>query len=223
MDVFDYIKHGPKVAKTISTLSKGTGNLRGTRRRTANLSYNLSTQRQIAQLRRAINRNAAELQTYRRSKTNYTRTGTGIEATIDISLSELITADPNFRENVLGDKWRNKYVSLNFASNCDRVRVILYKPKDAGQSISLTSFDGLMDHIEPNAFTVLHDRAINIQSTNRANFFQWSLGKRLNFLTTINSQASDLVKSGDLRILVVTAGGVDDSVDMSVMMKFQNK
>lgn len=221
MDVFDYIKHGPRAN---STITKGTGMLRGTRARTAKYSYAKSTQAQINALRRAVNRNQAELQTYRKERTNYGRTGTGVEATVDISLTDLIKNDPNFRENVLADKWRNRYVSLNFSSNVDRCRVILYKPKDAGQSIDITALtNAMMDHIEPSSFNVLHDRVINIQSTNRSDFFQWSLGKKLNFLTTINSQAGDLIKSGDLRLLVVTVGGTNDSVDLSTMMKFQNK
>jgi len=221
MDVFDYIKHGPK---SNTTISKGTGMLRGTRARTAKYSYAKSTQAQINALRRAVNRNAAELQTFRKQRTNYGRTGSGVEATIDISLSDLLKNDTNFRENVLGDTWRNRYVSLNLSSNCDRVRVILYKPKDAGQSIDITAFtNALMDHIEPNSFNVLHDRVINIQSTNRGNFFQWSCAKKLNFLTTINSQAGDVVKTGDLRLLVISLGAATDSVDLSTMMKFQNK
>ena len=224
MDVFDYIKHGPRVAKAVTDISKGVGNLRGTRRRTAVKSYNTSTQAQINQLRRAINRNAAELQTYRKQATTYTRTGTGVEETIDISLSELITGDANFRENVLGDKFRMRYYSLNFNTNCDKLRVIIYKPKDAGQKIDITSLtNGLIDHIEPNAFQVLHDRIINVQSTNRSDFFHFSTAKKLNFMTTINAQASDLVKSGDLRLLVVSAGAASDTVVLSTMLKFQNK
>lgn len=221
MDVFDYIKHGPK---SNTTITKGTGMLRGTRARTAKYSYARSTQAQIDALRRAVNRNAAELQTFRKQRVNYGRTGTGVEATVDISLTELITNDPNFRENVLADKFRNRYVSLNFGASCDRVRVILYKPKDAGQSINVGALtNALMDHIEPNSFTVLHDRLINVQSTNRSDFFHFSVGKKLNFLTTINSDAGDIVKSGDLRLLVVTHGAATDSVDLSVMMKYQNK
>lgn len=224
MDVFDYIKHGPTVAKAVTDLSKGVGSLRGTRRRTAIKSYNTSTQAQINQLRRAINRNAAELQTYRKQATTYTRTGTNVEETIDISLSELITGDANFRENVLGDKFRMRYYSLNFSTNCDKLRVIIYKPKDAGQKIDITSLtNGLIDHIEPNAFQVLHDRLINVQSTNRSDFFHFSTAKKLNFMTTINAQASDLVKSGDLRLLVVSSGAASDTVVLSTMMKFQNK
>lgn len=224
MDVFDYIKHGPKAVKAISTLSKGYGNLRGTRRRTANTSYNLTTQAQIAQLRRAINRNSAELQTFRKQAKTATRTGTGVEETIDLSLSQLITADPNFRENVLGDKFRMKYYGINFSTNCDKLRVIIYKPKDAGQKIDISALsNGLIDHIEPNAFNVLHDRLINVQSTNRSDYFHFSTAKRVNFMTTINAQASDLVKSGDLRLLVVTAGAATDTVVYSTMMKFQNK
>lgn len=221
MDVFDYIKQGPR---TNTTIVKGTGNLRGTRARTTKYSYAKSTQAQIDALRRAVNRNAAELQTFRKQAVSYSRSGTGVEATIDISLSELITGDTNFRENVLGDKFRMKYVGLNFSSSCDKCRVVIYKPKDAGQSIDITSLtNGLIDHFEPNAFTILHDRLINVQSTNRSDFFHWSVGKKLNFMTTINSQAGDLVKSGDLRLLVVTSGSATDDVVLSTMMKFQNK
>lgn len=225
-DVFDYISQGPKIAKAVNDVKSTYRTLRGSRRGPPAIqrSYNYSTQAQINQLRRAVNRNAQELQTYRKERVNYTRTGTGVETTIDISLSELITADTNFRENVLGDKWRNKFVALNFSSNCNRLRVVLYKPKDAGQSINIASLsNGLMDFFEPSSFNILHDRVINVQSTNRSDFFHWSLSKRMNFLTTINSQASDLVKSGDLRLLVVTEGASGDSVDLSVMMKFQNK
>jgi len=220
MDVFDYIKHGPRKA---GTLSKGRGNLRGTRMRTNPKSY-LSTQAQLNQLRAAINRNVAELQTYRQQAQTATRTGTGVEETIDISLSELITGDANFRENVLGDKFRMKYYSINFATNCDKLRVIVYKPKEPGQKIDISVLtNGLIDHTEPNAFNILHDRLINVQSTNRSDTFHFSTAKRVNFMTTINSQASDIVKSGDLRLLVVTQGGASDTVVYSTMMKFQNK
>ena len=89
MDVFDYIKHGPKSP----AITKGTGGLRGTRARTSKYSYSMSTQAQINALRRAVNRNAAELQTFRKQRVNYPRSGTGVEATIDISLSELLKSD----------------------------------------------------------------------------------------------------------------------------------
>jgi len=218
MDVFDYIKQGPR------TPPRSTGNLRATRARTAKYSYAKSTQAQINALRRAVNRNQAELQTFRSQATSYSRTGTGVEATVDISLSELITSDPNFRENVLADKFRMRYVGLNFSSSCDKCRVVIYKPKDAGQSIDISALtNGLIDHFEPSSFTILHDRLINIQSTNRSDFFHWSAGKKLNFMTTINSDASDIIKSGDLRLLVVTAGNATDDVVLSTMMKFQNK
>ena len=221
MDVFDYIKQGPR---TNTTITKGTGSLRGTRARTAKYSYAKSTQAQIDALRRAVNRNQAELQTYRKQATSYSRSGTGVEATVDISLSELITADPNFRENVLADKFRMRFLGLNFSSSCDKCRVVIYKPKEAGQSIDISVLtNALIDHFEPSSFTILHDRLINIQSTNRSDFFHWSVGKKLNFMTTINSDASDIVKSGDLRLLVVTSGAAGDGVVLSTMMKFQNK
>lgn len=225
-DVFDYIAHGPKIAKAVNDVKATYRGLRGSRRTNPKMvrSYNYSTQSQINQLRRAINRNAQELQTYRKQATTYTRSTTGVETTIDISLSELIKDDTNFRENVLGDKWRNKYVSLNFATTCDRVRVVLYKPKETGESISIGALtNGMIDHFEPNAWNIMHDQVINVQSTNRSDTWQFSVAKRLNFLTTINSQASDLVKSGDLRLLVVTVGSASDTVVLSTMMKFQNK
>lgn len=226
-DVFDYIAHGPRIAKAVNDVKATYRGLRGSRNPRApaiQRSYNYSTQSQINQLRRAINRNAQELQTYRKQATTYTRATTGVEATIDISLSELIKDDTNFRENVLGDKWRNKYVSLNFSTNVDKLRVVLYKPKETGESINIGALtNAMIDHLEPNAWTILHDQVINVQSTNRNDFWHFSVAKRLNFLTTINSQASDLVKSGDLRLLVVSVGAASDTVVLSTMMKFQNK
>ena len=225
-DVFDYISQGPKIAKAVNDARATYRGIRGARRGPPAIqrSYNYSTQSQINQLRRAINRNTQELQTYRREAVAYTRTGSGVEETIDISLTDLIIADTNFRENVLGDKFRMKYVGLNMSTNVDRLRVILYKPKDAGQSInSALLTNALQDFIEPSSFTVLHDRVINVQNTNRADKFHFSLAKRLNFLTTINSQASDVIKTGDLRLMVITQGTSISDVGLSVMMKFQNK
>jgi hypothetical protein len=225
-DVFDYIAQGPKIAKAVNDVKSTYRGLRGSSRINPKMvrSYNYSTQSQINQLRRAINRNAQEMQTYRKQATTFTRTGTGVEDTIDISLSELIKNDTNFRENVLGDKWRNKYVSLNFSTNVDKLRVVLYKPKETGQSIDISQLtNGLIDHFEPNSFNIMHDQVINCQSTNKSEYWHFSVAKRLNFLTTINSQAGDLVKAGDLRLLVVTAGSSADTVVLSTMMKFQNK
>ena len=106
MDVFDYIKNGPKKATTIPR-SKFSKQVTWHKNKSRSLA---AQQIQIEQLRRAINKNAQELQTYRKQATTYTRSTTGVETTVDISLSELITADANFRENVLGDKFRMKYV-----------------------------------------------------------------------------------------------------------------
>lgn len=120
-DVFDYIAQGPKVAKAVNDVKATYRGLRGTTRVNPKMvrSYNYSTQSQINQLRRAINRNAAEMQTFRKQATTFDRTGTGVEATIDISLTDLIKNDTNFRENILGDKWRNRYLSLNFSTSCE--------------------------------------------------------------------------------------------------------
>jgi len=225
-DVFDYIAQGPKVAKAVNDVKATYRGLRGASRIPPKMvrSYNYSTQSQINQLRRAVNRNAAEMQTFRQQAQTFDRTGTAVEATIDISLTDFIKNDTNFRENVLGDKWRNRYLSLNFSTSCDKLRVILYKPKETGQSIDISTLtNALIDHLEPNAFNVLHDQVINIQSTNRSEYWHFSLAKKLNFITTINSQASDIVKSGDLRLLVVSVGAATDSIVMSTMMKFQNK
>ncbi len=216
-DVFDIIRTGPKVARAV-------GNLRGTRA-AMQRSYKRTTQSEIAMLRRAINRNAAELQTFRSQAQSYNRALLNApEVVIDISLSELLISDPNFRENVLGDKYRNKYLALNFATSCDKVRVILYKPKDPGQSISTAAMGNpMVDFLEPNAWNILHDRVINVPSTSKHPYFQFSLSKRLNFLTTINSDANDVVKSGDIRLMVITNGAVGDQVVLSTMMKYQNK
>jgi len=225
-DVFDYIAQGPKYAKAVNDVKATYRGLRGSRRTNPKMvrSYNYTTQSQINQLRRAINRNSAELQTYRKQATTYSRVGTGVETTIDISLSELIRDDTNFRENVLGDKWRNKYLSLNFSVSVDRLRVVLYKPKETGESISAGALtNAMIDHFEPSAWNIMHDQVINVQSTNRSDFWQFSVAKKLDFITTINSQASDIIKSGDLRLLVITSGAASDSVVMSTMMKFQNK
>lgn len=65
----------------------------------------------------------------------------------------------NFRDNVLGDKWKNH--SLKLALRCDNyngmIRLVVYYPKRVGDTWSPTNIGAIPD---PNDTVVLYDRVL---------------------------------------------------------------
>ena len=68
-----------------------------------------------------------------------TQAGTTWEQTT-VDISSAIKASSLFREHILGDKYRVKGFKLKMYSQCEFVRVILYRHKRTNGELSLTGF-----------------------------------------------------------------------------------
>lgn len=92
----------------------------------------------------------------------YTHTA-GLGTRGDYNITTGFHSNPAFRDNVLGDKWRNLWLDLRIISNRSNMigacRVVVYKPKRPGNT-----WPGFFnDHIDPNDYTVLYDKILRPQ------------------------------------------------------------
>ncbi|MBA7589467.1 hypothetical protein ES708_31552 [subsurface metagenome] len=185
------------------------------------------TAREFKALERKVKKNEQEVHVLRENDNVKSQTGTGWEQTT-VDISSAIKSSGLFREHILGDKYRVKGFKLKMWSQCEFVRIILYRHKRTAGSLSLTGFS------HPNAAiydpsplkAVYFDKTYTrkIENTSVTPDGQWvcDMSKSLNFMNVINSDNSDLQETPPLNLLIIAKGSTGDDTIYSWEVAYQN-
>jgi len=206
--------------------------LRGTRNRVnkwQNASQKITLQNQISSLRRQVNKNKAETLYYRRDGEIDGQTTTGIE-THNLVPTQNLIANSNFRNDVTGDRWINKFLKLKFylEPDCHSFRIIAYIPKKTGQRFTPSRMTTFPD---PSAFTILRDKLITKTTADDID----RISSRQAYTTTINlrdrqtvyNSTNATLEKGELVVTILSRGSANGSenkqYDYSYELIYQNK
>lgn len=232
--------YGHPYAASALTAAAAFGRLRGTRRRNQSV-LSLAHRRnplakvsawEFKKLERKVRQNQRETHVLRVNDELIDQVGTGYEETT-VNISTAITGNGNFREQVLGDKFRFKNFKLSMSSDCSFVRIILYRHKRTDSSLSLASYT--FPHTtfyDPSPLKAVYwDKSYIRNSgdtqtgTTRPNpTTQWviNLNKSLNFMQVINSDNLDSIESPPLKMLIITKGATGADTVYSYEVAYQN-
>jgi len=146
----------------------------------------------------------------------------------DINISSAIKADPDFREKVLGDKYRLRGFNLKVTTECEKVRIILYRHKRTNGALSLTGFtypfNAIYDASPLKAvyYDKVHFLDMNNKPGNSNNMMITNIKKAINFVNVINSDNGDYQETSPLRLLILRKGQVGDDTTYSWEALYQN-
>ena len=157
---------------------------------------------------------------------NFTATA-AVTARHDLDLTQTFHADPAFRDNVLGDKWRNLRLQWRMRSNSTNVsgvvRMIVYKPKVPGATWPGLSINSIVD---PNDHTVLFDRIVKpMTGSTTGNITNDRLIATVYYINLRNTLTSydTAIRKGDIKIAILTEAEVGAFIiDNSLMLSYQN-
>lgn len=181
-------------------------------------------QAQLADLRRKVNRNTAETGHF--LDTHVFAPASGALLSYPTNLTADFIGSSTFRDNITGDKWRNKTLHLNILAQPNvgtspQFRFVIYKPKKAGTS--WTPGGGLQPMVafpDPSAFTLLYDKT---WMPNRdGNQPAWKKTIKLESMTLYN-QDSATIEKGELKMLVLAFGAAGTSFQVATDLVYQNK
>lgn len=163
-----------------------------------------TVQNQIDQLKYKVARNKPETQYFKADGIAQTSTTLNPEF-FTISITDALITETHgstsFRDMVLGDRWNNLYLKLNFIFefvNSPIFRVVVYHSALADSTWNPSSITA---HVDPAAFTVLHDEFI--QNSGDATQRK-TLARKVNLrgLTSVYNGNSGVFEKGRLRMLV---------------------
>lgn len=176
----------------------------------------------VRRLEYKINRLRPELKEFRSNITYAVPVGIGSLQTF--TPTQDLIASPNFRDNVLGDRWRQCQLVIKLKgedANLDTVRVMVYIPKS-----------GAADHVPANPFrftsmpdmsdvTVLADRLF--EPSDPALTVHGTMKVPLNNVTALYDSTNTTLERGALKIMVVTASsGAVSNLFMSYSYYYSN-
>lgn len=190
--------------------------------------YSARLQTQITELRRKVNKQKPETKHWFHT---WVSTATaGVTTRSDLNLTATFHGDPAFRDNVLGDKWRNLSLQIFLATNgtnmVGSMRVVVYKPKRIGATWPGL---GINEYLDPNDHTVLFDRIVkpqvgstsSITAANGKKVIQRYYVNLRNTITTYDTQ----IRSGEIRIAIISESDSASSSwinNAKLMLKYQN-
>lgn len=172
----------------------------------------ITIRNKLQQLERKVNRQAPEKQHFNYSTTDATTSGVNVN---DDNVSNLLVADPGFRDRVTGDKWNNVYIKIRFQSTSElteSVRVVVYTHKRGSSAYSWPAgYNGMTEIVDPTQATVLADRLF-LTSSDTA-YMGGSLHVKLNNTTLYNSETATFER-GCIRVAVFSllSGGVSNTI-----------
>jgi len=185
------------------------------------------TAREFKALERKVKRNESEIHVLRENDQLKSQVGTGYEQTT-VNISSGIKASSLFREHVLGDKYRVKGFKLKMWTQCEFLRVILYRHKRTNGNLSLSSFTFPPAAIyDPSPLKAVYfDKTYTrkIENTSVTPDSQWvcDMSKNMNFMSVINSDNSDLQESPPLNLLIIAKGDIGDDTFYGWEVAYQN-
>lgn len=188
---------------------------------TSSASMRLETR--LREMNRKINKNKPETKHY------FDNYGSNIilantTTRIDKDITTEFHQDPDFRENVLGDKWRNLSLEVRLRQNgtpftTGAVRLVVYKPKRPG---SVWPGVSLIQMIDPNDHTVLFDQYVPIHAASATQLCLLPKHYKINLRNTITSYDT-LIRKGDIKLaLLCQAGSTGYTMDINILLKYQN-
>lgn len=157
---------------------------------------------EVALLKRRVNQNTAEVINHRAQFAVSPLSAITLRTD---NLTDLFLATTDYRDNILGDTYRNKSLQMRLQTppEMTNMRVIIYKPKKVTGSISFGQSNAFTEIVDPNAFRVFLDRTISpISALNQHHEFRVNFG---NLMTEYNSANTQLEK-GVIKILFITQG-----------------
>lgn len=190
---------------------------------------------EFKKLEKKVRKNESETHVLRTNDILMTQVGTGYEeSTVNISLA--VTGNGNFREQVLGDKFRMKNFKLSMSSECSFVRVILYRHKRTDSSLTLASYTfPHTSFYDPSPLKAIYwDKSYIRNSGDTSNSqtgvtrpnptSQWviNLSKSLNFTQVINSDNLDSIETPPLKMLIIAKGASGADTVYSYEVAYQN-
>lgn len=157
---------------------------------------------EVLALKRQVNMQKPETQYFR--ATGYLTNSTTNVTLHNFNVTDSLINATDFRDNITGDRWRNKYLIINFtAINSARCRLLVYSPRKAGNTFGLSG--GATDFVvclDPTAFWVMKDinfgKKQGTEDTTRTVRIPLS-----NLVTEYNSQ-NDIIERGEIRIAIVS-------------------
>lgn len=155
-------------------------------------------------LKRRVAANTARRVYYREAKT-IVGAGTPGYLRTDWSVTNDFIANPDFRKDINGDRWKNHYLKINYTGDTPDVaqmRLIVYSGKKAGAEFQPTAdATGFCTPLDPSAFTVYYDSMI--QNPNALNPYHLSRLVRLNVNSLYNgSSTPGVLERGDIRVQI---------------------
>lgn len=185
------------------------------------------TAREFKALERKVRKNQQEIHYLRDNDNIKTQIGSSWEQTT-VDISSAIKSSSLFREHILGDKYRVKGFKLKMFSQCENVRVILYRHKRTNGNLSLTGFTFPPTAVyDPSPLKAVYfDKTYTrkIENTSVTPDSQWvcDMSKSLNFMNVINSDNSDLQETPPLNLLIIARGQLGDDTVFSWEVAYQN-
>lgn len=220
---------------TYRTARKTMGYLRGSNKIVPYSSYSMRpyssskpTTRlatELMSIHRKLNKQRPETKHWFSAALSY-QAAANVTTRADYNLTQQFHSDPAFRDNVLGDKWRNLslHIRLNsfnsgFLGQC---RIIVYKPKRAG-----TTWPGLsvLSHVDPGDHIVYLDRMVpfiwqGFNNTTEGKIAGSYICSLRNTITCFDTA----VRSGEIRVAILIENDQADpqTIDVRYMLKYQN-
>jgi len=173
--------------------------LRGSRQTV--VSRQIPLDYKLSQLERKIGRNKPSVENYRKAYVN-TATGAGFY-TFQNALTDDFFASTLYDELVLGDKFVNERLQINFHANpnCIKMRICVYFSKRPGTAfIPALTATGFTTPMDPAAFTVLFDNTY-LPSTTTSGLCPIVRIPLKGYMTTIN-RSNSTVERGELFVTV---------------------
>lgn len=193
------------------------GNLRGTRMqarfyRDYTPRKPVTIRNKLREIERKVNRQAPEKQYFNYSGTDATVAGVNLN---DDNVSNLLVADPGFRDRVTGDKWNNVFLKIRFQSTnelLESCRVVVYSHKRGSSAYSFPSgYNGMTEIVDPSQASILADRLFLGPAD--TSFLGGSLYVKLSSTTLYNSETATFER-GCVRVAVFSllSGGVGNTI-----------
>jgi hypothetical protein len=159
----------------------------------------------IRKLQRQVAKNTQE-KIYFRNNSTIVPPLVGI-SNYTIPITDFFVNNSVYRDDILGDTFRNLAFSINFLfpSGYDQVRMVLYRPLKAGAALPITNVTAdFTTQWDPKQFHIYSDRAFNPKNDVSSRMPKLNLSLR-GLLTKYNS-ANSVLESGELKMLILHEG-----------------
>jgi len=180
----------------------------------------IDNQAAIKRLARQVGQNRQEIIRIKRHVTE-TRVGTDVFNN-EFNLPSILVNDVSFRDNILGDTWKNKAFVMKF--DCDfsllKMRVVLMRSIKPGTSYAPPDNQAFTNIPDPNKYQVYLDNAwVPAKQDSRGQLKSFRVNLR-NLISQYDS-ANTTLERGDIRLYVFSAGA--GTYEMSYQYSVQNK